>query len=342
MVLKNILNDPNYFSKYEFQLKFKTFISEDKLLKLGAKKLGFVVHEDKYYVKDFNDFKNIFRIRKVNSEDLFFSYKLFVENNKVVSRKTFIKPLKDFEVKNIVKDYKELFSINKVRTIFILDNIIINVDKVENLGLFLEFEIPKREDYDKLKVLIEKLNLNFDDKIDLSYFDLALKNFDSSKKFLSKLHEKLSGFSFGISSAVLTTLGIIMGLNSATNSFLAVVSGIVSVAVSDSLSDSVSMYSSKKSERGVSSKLAFKSALNVFLGKFFFTLTFIVPFLFFSLKTAVFLSIILGLFLITIVSVQIAFVNEENIIFNIFKNLFLAFIVLLVSFLAGKFINAFF
>ena len=40
-------------------------------------------------------------------------------------------------------------------------------------------------------------------------------------------HQLITGISFGLTSAVITSLGLIVGLNSATSSKLAVVAGIV-------------------------------------------------------------------------------------------------------------------
>ena len=57
-----------------------------------------------------------------------------------------------------------------------------------------------------------------------------------------------SGFSFGITSGIVTTLGLIVGLSSGTHSELAVIGGILSIAIADGLSESMSMHVSRKSE----------------------------------------------------------------------------------------------
>ena len=46
-----------------------------------------------------------------------------------------------------------------------------------------------------------------------------------------------SGFGFGITSGIVTTLGLIVGLSSGTHSELAVIGGILSIAIADGLSD---------------------------------------------------------------------------------------------------------
>ena len=58
----------------------------------------------------------------------------------------------------------------------------------------------------------------------------------------------ITGISFGLTSAVITSLGLIVGLNSATSSKLAVVAGIVVIAVADGLSDAAGMHLSEEAE----------------------------------------------------------------------------------------------
>ena len=50
-------------------------------------------------------------------------------------------------------------------------------------------------------------------------------------------HSIKVGFSFSLTSGIVTTLGLMVGLNSSTNSKLAVVGGILTIAIPDALSD---------------------------------------------------------------------------------------------------------
>lgn len=295
MSSQNLIKKEQEFSRYEFHLKFKAAISEEALQKVGAKKLGSVIHEDKYFIqkdKKINNVDELVRIRKEGSEDLMFAYKGPVANRKIRSRLVINRAIKQNEIPDITKGYREVVDVNKKRTIFLSDSVVINIDKVENLGNFVELEVLKEEDWGRANLLIEKLGLNNQEAIKLSYFELSLMNLNYFQRFLVKFHEKFGRFSFGISSAALTTLGIIVGLDSATSSLVAIIGGIISVAVADSLSDSMGMYASKKSERGVCAKTAFTSALSVFWGKFIFTLTFAIPFLIFVPLSAIYVSII--------------------------------------------------
>jgi len=55
-----------------------------------------------------------------------------------------------------------------------------------------------------------------------------------------------SGISFGTTSGIITTLGLIVGLNAGTHSILAILGGILAIAISEGLSESTGMHISKK------------------------------------------------------------------------------------------------
>src|SRR3972149_1722151 len=318
MDVKELIQKEQEFAKYEYQLKIKADIEENALHKLGARKVGTVLHEDKYFIakgKKVSETDELVRLRKEGGEDLFFTYK---------------------EALDIKKNYDEIVSVNKKRSIFLLDSAVINIDKVENVGNFIEFEVINEDESLKIDFLMRKLGLDPLNATRFSYFELAIMTLTPLQRIFAKIHDKFGRFSFGISSAVLTTLGVIVGLNSATASLLAVIGGIIAVAISASLSDSIGMYTAKKAERGISPAIAFKSALNVFLGKFIFTLSFLVPFGVFPISWAIYAGIFWGLILLTFVNLQIAFLHEENVAKSVVKNIFIAIAVIIVSYFAGR------
>ncbi|MFC1728157.1 hypothetical protein ACFLZ7_01670 [Nanoarchaeota archaeon] len=118
------------------------------------------------------------------------------------------------------------------------------------------------------------------------------------------------GFSFGLTSGIITTLGLIVGLHSSTHSKLVILGGILVIAVADAMSDAMGMHiseeASKKSEKEV-----WRSTIATLFSKFFFALTFLVPILLFPLTTAIVISIIWGLLLISGFSYYIA--TKENV-----------------------------
>lgn len=115
-----------------------------------------------------------------------------------------------------------------------------------------------------------------------------------------------SGISFGLTSGVITTLGLLVGLQAGTHSRLAVIGGVLTIAIADALSDALGMHIAKESETGASTATLWLSALSTFVSKFILAISFIVPVLAFPLVTAVWASIAYGLIVLGLLSYFIA------------------------------------
>jgi len=114
------------------------------------------------------------------------------------------------------------------------------------------------------------------------------------------------GISFGLTSGIITTLGLMVGLNSGTNSKLVIIGGILIIAIADAFSDALGVHISEESENIHTTKEIWESTISTFLFKFVSALTFIVPVLLLKLSTAIIVSVIWGLFLLSILSFHIA------------------------------------
>jgi len=62
------------------------------------------------------------------------------------------------------------------------------------------------------------------------------------------------GFSFGLTSGVITALGLMVGLNAGTHSRLAVIGGILTLAIADSFSDALGIHFSEEFPKRKSGK----------------------------------------------------------------------------------------
>ena len=60
-------------------------------------------------------------------------------------------------------------------------------------------------------------------------------------------HSLKVGFSFGLTSGIITTLGLMVGLNYGTSSKLAVIGGILTIAIADASSDALGIHISEES-----------------------------------------------------------------------------------------------
>lgn len=149
----------------------------------------------------------------------------------------------------------------------------------------------------------------------------------------------IKGLGFGLTSGIITTLGLIIGLNSGTHSKLVIIGGILTIAVADAFSDALGVHMSEESgHKNTKNKEVWESTLSTFFSKLFFALTFLIPFLLFNLNLAIIVSIIWAFLLITIFSYYISKKHETNPIKVISEHLIITMIVLVLTNFAGSLI----
>jgi len=146
---------------------------------------------------------------------------------------------------------------------------------------------------------------------------------------------EIGGLSFGLTSGIITTLGLIVGVNSATNSKLAVIAAILTIAVADSLSDAFGIYLSEESRKDESKKPIWAISLFSFLGKFVFSLLFLIPIILLDLDLAIKISIVLGMIIISLLAVYIARRRSRPIFTEVVEHLALASFVIFISYFLG-------
>lgn len=144
-----------------------------------------------------------------------------------------------------------------------------------------------------------------------------------------------TGFSFGLTSGIITTLGLMVGLHSGTHSKMAVIGGILVIAVADAFSDAMGIHISEESEGKHSQKEIWQATLATFFSKLIFALTFAVPVLLFGLLTAVVVGIVWGLSLLSIFSYLIARKQKVNPRQVIAEHLVISFIVITIAHYLG-------
>ena len=149
------------------------------------------------------------------------------------------------------------------------------------------------------------------------------------------------GFSFGLTSGIITTLGLIVGLHAGTHSSLVVIGGILTIAIADSFSDALGIHISQESENK-DKKAVWEATISTFLTKFFFALTFFIPVLLFEITTAIIISVIWGLFLLTILSFYIAKKQNENPVKVILEHVIIALIVITITHYVGDWVSVIF
>lgn len=153
-------------------------------------------------------------------------------------------------------------------------------------------------------------------------------------------HSLKIGFSFGLASGIITTLGLMVGLHSGTHSRLVVIGGILTIAIADAFSDALGIHMSEESENKHTTKEIWESTICTFAAKFLFAATFVIPILLFELLLAIIVSIIWGLSLLAIFSLYLAKSQGEKPWKVISEHLLIALVVIIITHYLGHWVGS--
>ena len=148
-----------------------------------------------------------------------------------------------------------------------------------------------------------------------------------------------TGISFGLTSGVITTLGLMVGLHSGTHSKLVVLGGILMIAIADAFSDALGIHVSEESENIHTRKQIWASTVSTFLSKFMFALTFMIPIVIFQLSIAILVSVLWGLGVLAILSYKIAMSQGTKPWRVIAEHLLIALAVIVITHFVGDWIS---
>ncbi len=148
-----------------------------------------------------------------------------------------------------------------------------------------------------------------------------------------------TGFSFGLTSGIITTLGLITGLGAGTRSKTVVIGGILTIAIADAFSDALGIHVSEEAEAKHSSREIWASTIATFATKFLFASVFIVPVALLELRAAIFASAAIGLSFLGLFSFIIARREGVNPRAVVFEHLFIAVVVLVATNFVGDWIS---
>jgi VIT1/CCC1 family predicted Fe2+/Mn2+ transporter len=150
-----------------------------------------------------------------------------------------------------------------------------------------------------------------------------------------------TGISFGLTSGVITTLGLIVGLHAGTHSPLAVIGGVLTIAIADALSDALGIHIAEESRRR-STVHIWQATIATFAAKLTMALTFLVPVLLFELGTAIVASIVWGFAVLAALSLRLARAQRIAPWRVIGEHLFIAAVVVAVTHLVGDWVGGVF
>ena len=152
-------------------------------------------------------------------------------------------------------------------------------------------------------------------------------------------HSLKTGFSFGLTSGIITTLGLIVGLHSGTHSRIVIIGGIITIAIADAFSDSIGIHICEESEGKHNTREIWESTISTLLSKFVFSISFIIPILFMSLSTAIIISLAWGFSLIGIFSYYTAKLRKSKPWKSILEHLAIALLVIVITHYVGIWVS---
>ncbi len=147
------------------------------------------------------------------------------------------------------------------------------------------------------------------------------------------------GIGFGLSSAIITTLGVIVGLGLGLDSKLAIIGAVLTIAIADSLSDALGVHIAKEAEGNFSHRQVWRVTILTFIFKLIFSLSFLPMLIFLPLNIGIYSSIAWGLIILAVFSYKLAKFNRQKPLYVIAEHLIIALLVIGLTYLIGIFIN---
>ena len=148
-----------------------------------------------------------------------------------------------------------------------------------------------------------------------------------------------SGMSFGLTSGIITTLGLMMGLNASTHSKIVVIGGVLTIAIADAFSDALGVHMSEEAEDMHTEKEIWASTISTFLSKLLFASTFLVPVILLDLTWAVAVSMAWGFIALGFLSFVIARMQGKRPLSVIAEHLAIAVLVIVITHFVGLWIG---
>ncbi|KAA3627030.1 MAG: hypothetical protein DWQ09_14250 [Proteobacteria bacterium] len=148
----------------------------------------------------------------------------------------------------------------------------------------------------------------------------------------------ITGLSFGLTSGVITTLGLMVGLHSGTHSTLAVAGGVITIAIADACSDALGIHVAEESRATRNTLAIWEATIATLITKMAVALTFLVPIFLFELSTAIVVAVVWGLLLLTVLSWRLARHRGESALPVVGEHLLIAVVVIVATHYVGDWV----
>ncbi|MFA6963893.1 MAG: VIT1/CCC1 transporter family protein [Patescibacteria group bacterium] len=150
-------------------------------------------------------------------------------------------------------------------------------------------------------------------------------------------HSSKIGFSFGATSGIITTLGLIVGLTASDATRAVVIGGVLTIAFADAFSDALGIHISEESEETHTKKEIWTATLSTYFSKLVIALSFLIPLAFFSSTVALIICIAWGTLLLGLLNYIIA--PKDKKWETISEHLLIGMVVIVIGFVIGQFIK---
>jgi vacuolar iron transporter family protein len=156
-----------------------------------------------------------------------------------------------------------------------------------------------------------------------------------------KIKSDLTKYSFGGTSAIITNLALITGLNTAVNAKLSITGSLLVIALADNVSDTLGIHIYQESE-GRKPFRVWISTFTNFLARLFISLGFVLIITIFPLNIATVISIVYGLLVLSVISYIIAVNKKINPFQSVLEHVLIAIVIIFISkYLGGLIIGNF-
>lgn len=151
----------------------------------------------------------------------------------------------------------------------------------------------------------------------------------------------LTKFSFGATSAVITSLALIIGLSKTVNPKMSIIGSLLVFAIADNISDSLGIHIFQESDLK-KSKIVRTSTFSNFFTRLSVMVVFILLVALLPIRYSIFFSVVWGIFLLSILSYHIAKEQKVNPYLAILQHVIIAVVVIVVSLFLREWITGMF
>lgn len=159
---------------------------------------------------------------------------------------------------------------------------------------------------------------------------------------ISFVTQDLSRFSFGITSAIITSLALIVGLDQVSDPKMSIIGALMLLAIADNISDSLGIHIYRESQATGAENNARVYTISNFLTRLTVTLIFVLIVALLPIYYAVILSLTLGLMFLSLLSYMIAVHKKTNPYTEVIQHVGVAVAVITISHFMGQIIMTIF